>query len=86
MGWQPKDQKADAEHKVDVVNNEFPEAKKEIKQVLDGIFKSIQNKDADKLISYHVYGPKFTEFRDAAPRSNSEENEQFERGFIEKKT
>jgi ketosteroid isomerase-like protein len=82
MGMQPADQKADAEHKVDIVENEFPEAKKEIQQVLDGIFKSIQDRDADKLISYHVYGPKFTEFRDAEPRFNSEENEQFERGFI----
>jgi hypothetical protein len=44
---------------------------------LDGIFKSIQDKDADKLIAYRVYGPKFTEFRDAAPRFNSEENEEF---------
>lgn len=82
MGMQPKDRKADAVHKVDIVENEFPEAKKEIQQVLDGIFESVQNRDADKLISYHVYGPKFTEFRDAEPRFNSEENEQFERGFI----
>jgi ketosteroid isomerase-like protein len=83
IGWQPTEPKADvAEQKVDIVKEEFPEAKKEIQQVLDGIFESIQEKDADKLISYHVYGPKFTEFRDAAPRFNSEENEQFERGFV----
>ena len=49
---------------------------------MDGIFRSIQDKDADKLISYHVYGPKFTEFRDAAPRFTSGENEEFERGFV----
>ena len=83
IGWQPTEPTSGgAEKKVDIVKEEFPEAKKEIQQVLDGIFESIQNKDADKLISYHVYGPKFTEFRDAAPRFNSEENEQFERGFV----
>jgi ketosteroid isomerase-like protein len=83
MGFQPIEQKSDAdEQKVDIVNDEFPEAKKEIMQTLDGIFKSIQDGDADKLISYHAYGPKFTEFRDAAPRFNSAENEEFERGFV----
>lgn len=83
MGFQSKEHKTEADkQKVDIVKDEFPEAKKEIMQTLDGIFKSIQEKDADKLISYHVYGPKFTEFRDAAPRFNSAENEEFERGFV----
>ena len=68
--------------KVDIVNDEFPQAKVEIKKVLDGIFKSFQDKDADKLISYHVYGPKFTEFRNDAPRFGSKENEEYERGFV----
>ena len=57
-------------------------AQVEIKEVLDGIFKSIQDKDADKLISYHVYGPKFTEFSNGEPRFGSEVNEQNERGFV----
>jgi ketosteroid isomerase-like protein len=67
---------------IDLINNEFPEAKAEIKAVLDGIFKSIQEKDADKLISYHIYGSKFTEFRDSETRFNSEDNELYERGFV----
>jgi ketosteroid isomerase-like protein len=70
------------ESNVDIINDQFPEAQDEIKAVLDGIFKSLQEKDADKLISYHIYGPKFTEFRDAARRFNSEENEEHERGLI----
>ncbi len=68
--------------KVDIVKNEFPKAKAEIKQVLDGIFKSFQDKDADKLIAYHIYGSKFTEFRNNAPRFGSKENEEYERGFV----
>ena len=71
------------ETEIDLINNEFPEAQADIKEVLDGIFKSIQEKDADKLISYHVYSPKFTEFRAGEPRFGSEENEQYERGLVD---
>lgn len=71
------------EGNIDLIHDEFPESQAEIKEVLDGIFKSIQEKDADKLISYHIYGPKFTEFRDGAPRFGSEGNEKYERGFVE---
>lgn len=67
---------------IDILNNEFPEDKAEIQEALDGIFKSIQDKDADKLISYHIYGPKFTEFRNDGPRFGSEGNEEYERGFV----
>lgn len=66
----------------DIITNIFPESQLEIQEVLDGIFTSIQNKDADKLISYHVYGPKFTEFRDSAPRFGSAGNEEYERRFV----
>lgn len=66
----------------DLITNEFQEAQIEIQEVLDGIFASIQDKDADKLISYHAYGSKFTEFRDSEPRFNSQDNETFERGLV----
>lgn len=66
----------------DIINNDFPESQAEIKTVLDGIFKSIQENDADKLISYHIYGPKFTEFRDSEHRFNGTDNEEYERGFV----
>jgi len=75
-------EKKEQNSKTDIVNNEFPESKTEIKKELDGIFKSFQDKDADKLISYHVYGPKFTEFRNDAPRFGSKGNEEYERGFV----
>jgi len=65
-----------------LATNEFHVAQAEIQTVLDGIFKAIQDKDADKLISYHVYGPKFTEFRDSQLRFDSQANEEFERGFV----
>lgn len=67
---------------LDIVENPFQESQDEIQTVLDGIFEAIQDQDADKLISYHAYGEKFTEFRDSEPRYNSEDNEEFERGFV----
>ncbi len=68
--------------KVDIIKEEFPEAQAELSKVMDAIEASIRTKDADKLISFHVYGPKFTEFRDGAPRFGAEENEVYERGFV----
>ncbi len=83
MGCREAEQKEmETEATVDIVWDEFPEAKDEIKQVLDGIFQSIKNKDADKLIAYHVYSPKFTEFRNDGPRFGSQGNEEYERGFV----
>lgn len=67
----------------DLFTNDYPEAKAEIRTVLDGIFKSIQDRDADKLISYHMYGPKFTEFKDGKKRTGSKENEAYERGLVD---
>lgn len=67
---------------VDLIPPQFQESQAEIQTVLDGIFEAIQNKDADKLISYHAYGEKFTEFRDSEPRFDSEDNETYERGFV----
>ncbi|MBT8222251.1 MAG: nuclear transport factor 2 family protein [Eudoraea sp.] len=67
---------------VDIVQDEFPEYKAEIKEVLDGIFQSFKDKDADRLIAFHVYGPKFTEFRNDGPRFGSAGNEEYERGFV----
>ncbi len=65
------------------MSEQFPGAQTEIQKVLNGIFVSIQNKDADKLISYHVYDPKFTEFRDGEYGTDAAGNEANERTFVE---
>ena len=70
------------EMSVDLINNEFPEAKQEVLDTFMGIAQSIQEGDMDKLISYHAYGPKFTEFKDGAPRNGGEENETYERSLF----
>jgi ketosteroid isomerase-like protein len=80
-GCKQKEEKVE-EVKIDLINDEFPEAKKEVKSVLDSLFVSIQNREIDELLSYHLYSDKFTEFRDGLPRTGSSENEEYERQLI----
>ena len=61
--------------KVDLINDEFPEAKEEVIKTFGAIAQSLKDGDMDKLISFHAYGPKFTEFNAGAPRVGSKENE-----------
>ena len=67
---------------VDLIANEFPEAKQEVMETFGGIAQSIKDGDMDKLISYHAYSPKFTEFKDGLPRNGGEENETYERNLF----
>lgn len=83
IGCKEKQEQISSEKKVDLVNDEFPEAKAEIAQVMDTIWQCIAEKNIEKLISYHAYGPKFTEFQDGEKRTGSKENEEFERSFFQ---
>ena len=67
---------------VDLITDEFPEAKQEVMETFGGIAQSIKDGDMDKLISYHAYGPKFTEFKDGLPRNGGEDNEAYERNLF----
>jgi len=67
---------------VDLINNEFPEAKQEVINTFSAIGQSIMDGDIDKLISFHAYGPKFTEFNDGKPRHGGAENEAHERSLF----
>ena len=46
------------------------------------IAKSIIDGDMDKLISYHAYSPKFTEFKNGEPRNGGAANETYERNVF----
>lgn len=63
----------------DLINDEFPEAQAEVMETFGEMAQSIKDGDLDKLISYHAYGPKFTEFNAGQPRVGSKENEAHER-------
>ena len=66
----------------DLVNEEFPEAKQEVMETFGAIAQSIKDGDIDKLISFHAYGPKFTEFKNGEPRNGGEANEAHERNVF----
>ncbi len=79
-GCKQKEQKIEVEEvKIDLINDEFPEAKQEVMETWDAIVQSLKDGDMDKLIAFHAYSPKFTEFKDGAPRNGSEANEEYER-------
>lgn len=67
---------------VDLINDEFPEAKQEVMETFGAMAQSIIDGDLDKLISFHAYGPKFTEFKNGEPRNGDEANEAHERSVF----
>jgi len=66
----------------DGITNEYPAEKAEVMETFNEITASVKAGDIDKLISFHAYGSKFTEFKQGAPRNGGEENEAFERGVF----
>ena len=66
----------------DLINDEFPEAQQEVMQTFGEIAQSIKDGDMDKLISYHAYSPKFTEFKNGEARNGSQANETHERNVF----
>ncbi len=64
---------------VDLLNDEFPEAREAVMKTMDSIAQSVKDKDLDRLISFHAYSEKFTEFKNGEPRNDAAENESFER-------
>ena len=62
-----------------IIGAEFPQAKQQVMETFGEIAQSIIDHDMDKLISFHAYGPKFTEFKNGQLRNGGAENEQYER-------
>jgi ketosteroid isomerase-like protein len=82
-GCKQKEQKVEVEEvKIDIINDEFPEAKQEVMETFGAITQSIKDGDLDKLISFHAYSPKFTEFKNGEPRNGGEANEAHERNVF----
>ena len=67
---------------IDLVNIEFPVAKQEVIDTFGEIAQSIIDGDMDKLISFHAYSPKFTEFKNGEPRNGGAANEEYERNVF----
>lgn len=64
---------------VDLLTEKFEKEQDEVKAVLEDIKQALIDGDLDKLISFHAYGPKFTEFKNGEPRNDGAANEAFER-------
>ena len=63
----------------DLINPTFPEAQQEVMETFGAIAQSIIDGDMDKLIAFHAYSPKFTEFKKGEPRNDGATNEAYER-------
>ncbi|HDZ06113.1 hypothetical protein LCGC14_0129190 [marine sediment metagenome] len=72
----------EVESGIDLINDEFPEAKQEVLETFGAIAQSIKDGDMDKLISFHAYGDKFTEFKNGEPRNGGVANEEYERSVF----
>ncbi|WP_242206437.1 YybH family protein [Aestuariivivens insulae] len=70
---------AQTENAVDI---KYPKAQKEVKGTMDAILESVKEGEIDKLIAFHAYGPKFTEFKMGESRVGSKENEVHERNVF----
>jgi len=67
---------------LNLIDETFPEAQAEVLQTFGAIAQSIIDGDMDKLISFHAYGPKFTEFKNGALRNGDQANEVHERSVF----
>ena len=66
----------------DLAHDTYPESQAEVRRRLDDIWAAAAAKDVARLESYHLYGPKFTAFKDGGPRGDAKENQEGERAFF----
>ncbi|WP_242083247.1 YybH family protein [Aestuariivivens sediminis] len=78
-GISSESEKSNSNNKSNSIDNEYLQAQQEVIETFGAIAQSIIDGDIDKLISFHAYGPKFTEFNNGTHRVGSAENEAHER-------
>lgn len=61
------------------ITRTYDKEQQEVIETFIAIAQSIKDGDIDKLISFHAYGPKFTEFKNGSKRNGGAENEEHER-------
>ena len=57
-----------------VATETYPTSQAQVKKRLDEIWAVCAKKDFATLASFHLYGPKFTEFKEGAPRGDAAAN------------
>lgn len=68
--------------KGDLATDNNPESQAQVKKRLEEIWAVCAQKDFAKLASFHMYGPKFTEFKDGEPRGDATSNRKEEEGQL----
>jgi ketosteroid isomerase-like protein len=63
----------------DMIRRNYPEEQAAVKRRLDEIWAAAAARDFRTLESFHVYGPKFTSFKNGAPREDAAANAAGER-------
>ncbi len=66
----------------DIVHDTFSDTQTTIRRRLDEIWATCAKRDFERLESFHLYGPKFTEFKDGKPRGNAHTCAAGERAFF----
>ena len=64
------------------IDKPFQKEEAQVIQTLEDTMQSVKEGDVDRLIAFHAYNDKFTEFKEGKPRNNGQENEEFERGVF----
>ena len=66
------------------IEGTYPQEQAKVEERLQEIMSAAQNKDIDRLESYHLFGPKFTKFDDFEPleRQDAETTRRLEREAI----
>jgi len=70
------------EPRKDIITEMYPEEQAKIEKLVGDIYHSVQKKELERLKSYHLYGPKFTEFKNGGLRHDAEAGEKMEREFF----
>lgn len=65
-----------------VTTQTYPQAQQEVLETWEAIVESVIEGDIDKLISFHAYSSKFTEFKNGELRNGAEANEAYERAVF----
>ena len=70
------------DHTTDMIHRSYPEEQAAVRRRLDQIWAAAAARDFETLESFHLYGPKFTSFKNGAPRENAAANAAGERAMF----
>ena len=70
------------DHTTDMIHRSYPEEQAAVRRRLDQIWAAAAARDFETLESFHLYGSKFTSFKNGAPREDAAANAAGERAMF----